>query len=162
MKVSNLVFLFLLLVGCSSTPLTLTPTQYSYRNKERTRQVDSANLPLPPTIVLRDIQRSFWQRKAVLDVQGWYSSSGLRARKLSRISISHEIEGNQMTLTCYVIPKGGFGKEGNQIYGYNYRLTTSLKIPSDVEQLHVKLMEQDTSQHEILRFESIISLTNAE
>lgn len=160
MKVVCLSFFFLVFIGCSSSPLTLTPTQYSYSGKERTRQVDPANLPLAPTISIREVQPSFWGRKALIEVQGWYSSSGLQARRLSRIEMTQEIEGNQLTLTYYVAPKGGVGKEGNLIYGYNYRQTTHLKIPAEVQQLHVKLIEQTATQQEILSFKSIIPLTD--
>ncbi|WP_410880734.1 hypothetical protein [Myroides sp. DW712] len=160
MKVFYLSFFVLTLMGCSSSPLTLTPTQYSYSGKERTRQVDPENLPLEPSIRLREIQSSFWGRQAIIEVQGWYSSSGLRARKLGRIDMTQEIEENQLILTYYVAPKGGFGKEGNLIYGYNYHQTTRIKIPKEVKQLQVKLIEQNANKQEILTFKSTLSLVD--
>lgn len=160
MKVICLSFFFLLFIGCSSSPLTLTPTQYSYSGKERTRQVDPENLPLAPTITLREIQHTFWGRKALIDVQGWYSSSGLQARKLTRIEMTQEIEENQLILTYYVAPKEGVGKEGNLIYGYNYRQAVEIKIPAEIKQFHFKLIEQNATQKEVLSFKATVPLTD--
>ncbi|MGS4344987.1 hypothetical protein ACKUSY_05125 [Myroides odoratus] len=160
MKAFHLSFFLLILMGCSSSPLTLSPTQYSYSGKERTRQINPENLPLEPNISLREIQQSFWGRHAIIDVQGWYSSSGLQARKLNRIDMTQEIEGNQLTLTYYVAPKSGFGKESNQIYGYNYHQTTRIKIPTKVEHIQVKLIEQNATKQEILSFKSTLSLVD--
>lgn len=162
MKLFCMSFFFLALIGCSSSPLMLTPTQYTYSGKEQTKQLDKENPQLEPTIKLLEIRNSFWGRQAIVAIQGWYSSSGLRARKLNRIQMIEEIEGNQLILTCYVEPKSGFGKEGNLIYGYNYRQTIKLKIPAKVDQLHFKLIEQTLTQETTLSFKATVPLMNKE
>lgn len=162
MKIFCICFFFLTLIGCSSSPLILTPTQYTYNGKERTKQLDKENPQFEPTIKLLKIRNSFWGRQAIVEIQGWYSSSGLRARKLNRIQMVEEIENNQLILTCYVEPKSGYGKEGNLIYGYNYRQTIKLKIPAKVDQLHLKLIEQNLTQEATLSFKATISLVDNE
>lgn len=162
MKLYCISFILFIFVGCSSTPLILTPTQYTYSGKERTKQLDKENPQLEPLMILREIQHSFWGRKAIVRVQGWYSSSGLQARKLNHIQMIQEIEDDQLTLTCYVEPKGGFGKEGNLIYGYNYQQEINIKIPSEIKQLHLKLIEHNLTQQEILSFKTTIPLTAKE
>ncbi|QQU04348.1 hypothetical protein [Myroides odoratus] len=160
MKLFCLSFFFLALIGCSSSPLTLTPTQYTYSGKERTRDLDKENPKLEPTITLREIKQSFWGRKAIVDVQGWYSSSGLHARRLNRIQMLEEVEEDQLTLTFYVAPKGGLGKEANLIYGYNYRQVVEIKIPDEIKQLHFKLIEQNLTHKEVLSFKATVPLTD--
>ncbi|WP_353117312.1 hypothetical protein [Myroides odoratus] len=162
MKLFCISFFFLSLIGCSSSPLTLTPTQYTYSGKERTRQLDKENPKLEPTITLRSIKKSFWGRKALIDVQGWYSSSGLHARRLNHIQMIEEMDADQLTLTFYVEPKGGLGKEGNLIYGYNYRQMVEIKIPSEIKQLHFKLIEQNLTQQEVLSFKATVPLVDKE
>lgn len=151
-------FIFFILLGCSSKPLTLSPTQYTFIGKTRTKQVDKENPKLDSSVYLKEIQSSFWGRKAVLEIQGWYSSEGLQARKLNKIQMVEEVEGNQLTITFYVQPKSGMGKESAQVYGYNYQQEIVIKVPSTANQLTFKLIEQDANQQDILSYQAHVDL----
>ena len=159
MKSPCILFLFLILVGCSPS-LTLTPTQYTLNGREGSKQLDPDNPQLETAMHLRKIEHSFWGRKAIIDVQGWYSSHGLQARRLHRIQTVQEIDGNHLTLICYVEPQSGLGKEANLVYGYNYQQEIELKIPAEIQQLHFKLIEQNAQQEEVLSFKSTLNLAN--
>ncbi|MBB1140008.1 hypothetical protein [Myroides sp. WP-1] len=154
MKPHITTFLFFILVGCSSTPLTLSPTKYTIEGKERVKQPDKSNPKLEPTVCLKDIKNSIWGRKAVVKIQGWYSSQGHQARRLKEIKWTKEIDGDQLTLIFYVQPKTGVGKENAYVNGYNYHQEVTFKIPSAVRQLNFKLIEQHATQQDILSYQS--------
>lgn len=147
-------FFFFFLLGCSSSSLSLSPTKYSYVGRERTKQLDQENPQLNPSITLKEIRQSIWGRKAILEIQGWYSSHGHQARSLRQIKWIQEVEDNQLTLTFYVQPKGGMGKENAHVYGYNYKQVIAFKIPSAVQQLNFKLIEQNAKNQDILSYQS--------
>lgn len=151
-------FFFFVLMGCSSSSLSLSPTKYSYVGQSRTKQLDQENPQLDPAITLKEIRQSIWGRKAVLEIQGWYSSHGLQARSLRQIKWIQEVEGDQLTFTCYVQPKSGMGKESAHVYGYNYKQEVALKIPSTIHQLNFKLIEQSATQQDILSYQSHVQL----
>ncbi|MBB1150157.1 hypothetical protein H4K35_08440 [Myroides sp. NP-2] len=153
-------FLFFALMGCSTSSLSLSPTKYSYVGQSRTKQLDQENPQLHPAITLKEIRQSLWGRKAVLEIQGWYSSQGHQARRLKQIKWIQEIEGNQLTFVCYVEPKRGVGKESAHVYGYNYNQEISISIPSTIEQLNVTLIEQNIAQDDMVSYQSHIQLDN--
>ncbi|MGG5507203.1 MULTISPECIES: hypothetical protein [unclassified Myroides] len=135
-------FLFFILVGCSSTPLTLSPTVYTLEEQERIKQLEENTSKLEPTVFVKEFKKTFWGRKAVVQIQGWYSSQGHRARRLSEIKWVKEIDGDQLTLTFYAKPKTGIGKENAYVYGYNYQQEVTFKIPPTIKQINFKLIEQ--------------------
>jgi len=162
MKLPFLSFFLLVLTGCSSTSLILTPTQYTYQGKERTQQLDQHNPKQEPTISLKEVQPSIWGRKAVLHIQGWYSSAGLQARRIDHTQLVKTWDNDQLTISYYVRLKSGIGKESNLVYGYNYQQEVTIKIPTDLKQLNVKLIEQNTSQQEILSYQATLLLPHNE
>ncbi len=158
MKPCVLFLFFFVFMGCHYSSITLSPTKYSYVGQARTRQLDQENPQFDPTITLKEIRQSIWSRKAVFEVQGWYSSYGLQARSLRQIKWTQEVTGDQLTLTCYVEPKRGMGKESAQVYGYNYKQEIVVKIPSTIHQLTVKLIEQNATQQDIVSYQSHVEL----
>lgn len=158
MKPYVVSFFFFVLLGCSPSTITRSPTKYSYVGQTRTRQLDQENPQLDPTITLKEIRQSIWGHKAVLEVQGWYSSHGLQARGLRQIKWTQAVTGNQVTITCYVQLKSGMGKESAEVYGYNYKQEVVFKIPSAIHQLNFKLIEQSEKQQDILSYQSHVQL----
>ncbi|MBF0596368.1 hypothetical protein [Faecalibacter rhinopitheci] len=106
--------------------------------KERKWITETQKLPYGIELITKNKSSIYYK------LQGNYHSSGLNATTLKNISTALSTENDTLKIKHIVTTKNGFGKEGNNIVGYNFTKTNSVKIPKNIKAIQIEMEEYNS------------------
>ncbi|MHC5310542.1 hypothetical protein ACYSNM_10845 [Myroides sp. LJL116] len=91
----------------------------------------------PSIIVLHESKKSLEYQ-----LQGFLSSSGLRAQRIAKITLDKQVKGDTLYLVHIVEVARVAGKEGNNTIGYNYTKKQRVDIPENTAAIEIELYQK--------------------